>query len=70
MYPKGISPKLLVRLPRNVLLNIFLFCSFAMHIFIQNIITWTIFYCLKNGLHHFKAKRISFNLVYIRKSLV
>ena len=39
MYPKGISPKLLVWLPRNALLNIFSFCSFAMHIFIQSIIT-------------------------------
>ena len=42
MYPKGISPKFLVWLPRNALLNIFSFCSFAMHIFIQNIITYCI----------------------------
>ena len=65
MYPKGISPKLLVWLPRNALLNIFLFCSFAMHIFIQSIITLTFFIFLKHGLHHFKAERISFYLVYI-----
>ena len=66
MYPKGISPKFLVWLPRNALLNIFSFCSFAMHIFIQNIITWEFFIVLKNGLRHFKAKRISFHSVYIR----
>ena len=66
IYPKGISPKLLVWLPRNSLLNIFSFCSFAMHIFIQSIITWEFFIVLKNGLHHFKAKRISFHSVYMR----
>ena len=62
MYPKRVSLNLLVWLPSNTLLNIFLFCSFAMHIFIQSIITWTFFVVLKNGLHHFKAKRISFHL--------
>ena len=41
MYPKRVSLNLLVWLPRNTLLNTFLFCSFAMHIFIQSIITWT-----------------------------
>ena len=69
MYPKGISPELIVWLPRNALLNIFFFCSFAMHIFIQTIITWTFFIVLKNGLHHFKADRISFHLV-LYKSLI
>ena len=39
MYPKRVSPKLLVWLPRNALLNIFLFCSFAKHVLIQSIIT-------------------------------
>ena len=65
MYTKGISPKLLVWLLRNALLNIFLSCSFAMHIFIQSIITWTF---LKNDFYRFKAERISFHLVYVTGS--
>ena len=65
MYPKEISSKLLVWLPINSLLNIFHFCSLAMHIYIQSIITLTYFIVLKYGLHHFKAERISFHLVYI-----
>ena len=39
MYPKGISPKLLIWLPRNGLLNILLFVVFALHVIIQRIIT-------------------------------
>ena len=35
MYPKGISPKLLIWLPRNGLLNILLFVIFALHVIIQ-----------------------------------
>ena len=66
MHPKGISPKLLAWLLRNAQLNIFLFCFFAMHIFIQSIITWTFSIVLKNGLHYFKAERITFHLLYIR----
>ena len=66
MYPKGISPKLLVRFPRNALLNIFLFCSFAMHIFIQSIITWTFFKKWFVPLQSWKNK-LSFNIC---KSLV
>ena len=40
MYPKGISPKLLMWLPRNGLLKILLFFVFALHAIIQCIITW------------------------------
>ena len=38
MYPKGISHKLLVWLPRNGLLNILLFVIFAVPVIIQSII--------------------------------
>ena len=34
MYPKGISPKLLIWLPRNGLLNILLFLVFSLHVII------------------------------------
>ena len=43
MYPKGISPKLLVWLLRNGLLNILLFVIFSLPVTIQSIITWGIF---------------------------
>ena len=68
MYPKGISPKLLIWLPRNGLLNILLFVIFALLVIIQSIITWAFFILLKNGFHHFKAQRISFHLVYLMAS--
>ena len=64
-YPKGISPKLLIWLPRNGLLKILLFVVFALHVIIQCIITWAFFIVLKNRFHHFKAQRISFHLVYL-----
>ena len=66
MYPKGILLKLLMWLPRNALLNILLFCYLSLPIAIQSIITWEFFIILKNGLHHVKAHRISFHLVYIK----
>ena len=65
MYPKGISPKLLIWLPRNGLLNILFFVIFALPVIIQSIITWAFFSLLKNRFHHFKAQRISFHLVYL-----
>ena len=65
MCPKGISPPLLVWIPQNGLLNILLFCYFCCTWTIQRIITWAIFIVLKNKLHHFKAQRISFHLVYL-----
>ena len=68
MYPKGISPKLLIWLPRNGLLNILLFVIFALPVIIQSIITWEFFILLKNGFHHFKAQRLSFHLVYLMAS--
>ena len=68
MYPKGISPKLLIWLPRNGPLNILLFVVFALHAIIQCIITWAFFIVLKNQFHHFKAQRISFHLVYLTAS--
>ena len=68
MYPKGISPKLLIWLPRNGLLNILLFVIFALPMIIQSIITWAFFILLKNRFHHFKAQRISFHLVYLMAS--
>ena len=68
MYPKGISPKLLIWLLRNGLLNILLFVIFALPMIIQSIITWTFFILLKNRFHHFKAQRISFHLVYLMAS--
>ena len=66
MYSKGISPPLLVWLPRNALLNILLFVVFAVPVTIQSIITWTFYIVLKNGLHHLNAQKISFHLIYIR----
>ena len=68
MYPKGISPKLLIWLPRNGLLNILHFVIFALPMIIQSIVTWLFFILLKNGFHHFKAQRISFHLVYLMAS--
>ena len=68
MYPKGISPQLLIWLPRNGLLNILLFVIFALPVIIQIIITWAFCILLKNGFHHFKAQRISFHLVYLMAS--
>ena len=68
MYPKGISPKLLIWLPRNGLLNILLFVIFALPMIIQSIITWTFFILLKNRFPHFKTQRISFHLVYLMAS--
>ena len=65
MYPKGISPKLLIRLPRNRLLYILLFVIFALPMIIQSIMTWKVFIVLKNGFHYFKAQRIRFHLVYL-----
>jgi len=65
MCPKGISPPLLAWLPRNGSLNILLFSIFAVAATIQNVITWAFFIVLKNKLHHFKAQRISFHLVYL-----
>ena len=47
MYPKGISPKLFIWLPRNGLLNILLFLVFALHGIIQCIITLAFFIVLK-----------------------
>ena len=64
MYPK--PPPLVVWLPRNALLNILLFVVFAVPVTIQSIITWAFYIVSKNGLHHFKAKRISIHLVYIK----
>ena len=64
MYPKGISPKLLVWLPRNGIL----FVIFAVPVIIQYTITWAFFIVLKNGFHHFKAQRISLHLVYLMAS--
>ena len=66
MYSKGISPPLLVWLPKNNLLNILLFVILAVPVTIQSIITWTFYIVLKNSLHHLKAQRISFHLIYIR----
>ena len=68
MYPKGISPKLLIWLPRKRLLNILLFVIFALPVIIQSIITWAFFILLKNRFHHFKAQRISLHLVYFMVS--
>ena len=68
MYFKGISPKLLVWLPRNGLLNISLFVIFAIPMIIQSIITWAFFIVFKNKFHHFKAQRINFHLVYLMAS--
>ena len=68
MYPKGISPKLLIWLPRNGLLNILLFVVFTPDMIIQHIITWEFFIILKIPFHHFKAQRISFHLVYLMAS--
>ena len=68
MYPKGISPKLLVWLPGNGQLNILLFVIFAVPVIIQSIITWAFFIVLNNGFHHLKAQRISFNFVYLMAS--
>ena len=65
MYPKEISPKLLVWLPRNGLLNILLFVIFSLLVIIQSIITWAFFNVLKNRFHHFIAHRMSFHLVYL-----
>ena len=65
MCPKGISPQLLVWLLRNGLFNILLYVIFSLPFTIQSIITWAFFIVLKNGLHHFKAQRISFHLIYI-----
>jgi len=50
-YSKGISPKLLVWIPKNAYLYL------KRH-------NLDIFHCFENGLHHFKTERISFNLVY------
>ena len=66
MYSKEISPPLVVWLPRNTLLNILLFVVFAVPVTIQSIITWAFYIVLKNCLHHYKAQRISFHLIYIR----
>ena len=65
MYPKGISPKLLVWLPRN---ELSLFVIFALPMIIHSIITWSFFIVLKNRFHHFKAQRIRFHLVYLMTS--
>ena len=65
MCPKGISLQLLVWLLRNGLFNILLYVIFSLPFTIQGIITWTFFIILKNGLHHFKAQRISFHLICI-----
>ena len=43
MYPKRISSKLLIWLPKNGLLNILLFVIFALPVIIQSIITWAFF---------------------------
>ena len=56
--PKGISLPLLVWLPQNGSI-------FAVSVTIQSIISWAIFIVLKNELHHFKAQRISFHLIYL-----
>ena len=68
MYPKGISPKFLIWLPRNGLLNILLFVIFALPMIIQSIITWAFFILLKNRFQYFKAQRISFHLVCLMAS--
>ena len=65
MCAKGISPALLVWLPRNGSLNILLFTIFAVPITIQNVITWVFFIVFKNELHHFNAQRIGFHLAYL-----
>ena len=69
MYPKGISPNLLVWLPRNGLLNILLFVIFAVrtcdHSKYHKL---GIFHSFENGFHRFKAQRISFHLVYLMAS--
>ena len=65
MYPKGISMKLLIWLPRNGLLKILLFVVFALHVIIQRIITREFFIVLKTRFHHLKAQRINFHLVYL-----
>ena len=68
MYPKGISPKLLIWLPINGLLKFLLFVVVTLHVFIQCIITWAFFIVLKNRFGHLKAQRISFHLVYLMAS--
>ena len=68
MYPKGISPKLLIWLPRNGLLNILLFVIFALPVIIQSIIILAFFFFSKNRFHHIKAQRISFHLVHLMTS--
>ena len=66
MYPKGILLKLLVWLPRKCFIEYFTFlpsfCTYH-HSKHHNL---GIFIILKNGLYHFKAHRISFQLVYIK----
>ena len=65
MYPKGISPKLLLWLPRNGLLNILLYVIFAVPVIIQSIITWAFFIVLKNEFHHFNlSKSAELNFYY------
>ena len=56
MYAKGFSPKLLIWLPRNGLLNILLFVIFALPVIIQSIITWAFFILLRNGFTTLKLK--------------
>ena len=65
MCPKGILPSLLVYLPRNGLLNILSFCYFCCTCDHSKHHNLDIFIVSKNGLHHFKAQRISFHLVYL-----
>ena len=65
MCPKVISPHCLYGFPKNGLLNILLFVILAIPVTIQSVITWAFFIVLKNELHHFKAQRISFHLVYL-----
>ena len=63
MYPKGISPKMLVWLLGNGLLNILLFVIFSLPVIIQSIIyiTWAFFNLLRNEFHHFTANYSSQN---------
>ena len=59
---KGLSPSLLVCLLRNDSLKTLLFCCTCDHSKCHNL---GIFIFLKNELHHFKAQRISFHLIFL-----
>ena len=65
MCSKGFSSPFLLWLPRNGFLKILCFVIFAVPLTIQSIITWSFFIVLKNGLHHLKAQRTSFYLIYL-----